>query len=208
MFDVREDHSLNITLQASGYPTPIHYSCLDPLGEPLSDEQCHSGQLTLTNIQKTHAGVYQCFASNTVGKTAMNIHLNVLCKWNQTLLVLSRFFIRLIAQMDRRSFKGKVMNPSIRSFLARQSDCRVWSMRIPSMLRRYDGSKVTVRSSHLALPLGKCSCKATSPHWSVNRCTEMMPANTRVKSKMPWAIVERRYPCGCNVSADWARVFL
>jgi hypothetical protein len=111
MFDVRENQSLNITLKASGYPMPVDYNCLDPLGHPLPDEQCHSGQLIFTNIQKIHAGIYQCFASNSVGKTAVNIHLNVLCKSNRRLFFLSRpFFFLLTSKMDQRSFNGKAMN--------------------------------------------------------------------------------------------------
>lgn len=84
-FEVIENQSFNITLEAKAYPMPISYTWFHPSGRQL-DASFNQGQLVIMNIERTDLGVYRCIATNSIGQTEVNFTLNVLCKF-----ILSRF---------------------------------------------------------------------------------------------------------------------
>ncbi|CAF3700945.1 unnamed protein product [Rotaria socialis] len=80
--DVKENQSLNLTLEASAYPMPITYAWFHPSGRQLFSDQfriyINQGQLSITTIEKSDIGVYRCIATNAIGSTEVNFTLNVL----------------------------------------------------------------------------------------------------------------------------------
>ena len=82
--DVKQNQSLNISLEATAYPMPITYVWYHPTGRQLYTDQSkvfvNQGQLSLMNIQKSDMGVYRCMATNSFGSDSVNFTLNVLCE--------------------------------------------------------------------------------------------------------------------------------
>lgn len=81
-FEMKENQSLNLTLEATAYPMPISYTWYHPSGRQLFTDQSrifiNQGQISIINLQKSDSGVYRVVAGNSYGNSEVNLTVKVL----------------------------------------------------------------------------------------------------------------------------------